>query len=288
VKETGTYNLEVSNSSNCSVETEPVIVTVSESPSIPVIVYSGSTTFCNGDSIQLLVTNNPSLNYQWKLNDGTIGIDTNKYYAKSSGNYILEVSNSVGCVALSSNSVDVTVNETPTIPSINLSGPTGFCAGNSVIISVTNDTAYIYQWKNEFGNITGSTANQITIVETGTYNLEVSNSNNCFVETETTVVSVSESPSIPVIVYSGSTTFCNGDSIQLFVTNNPLLNNQWELNGGAIGIDTNIYYAKLSGNYTLEVSNSSGCVALSSNSVDVTVNEVPDKPVVSLSGATGF
>ncbi len=288
VKETGTYNLEVTNSSNCSVETEPVIVTVFESPSIPVIVYSGLTTFCNGDSIQLSVTNNTSLDYQWKLNTGDIGIDTNIYYAKSSGNYILEVSNSSGCVTLSSNSVDITVNDIPIIPSINLSGPTSFCASDSVIISVTNNPVYTYQWKNELGNISGSITNEITVKETGTYNLEVTNSSNCSVETEPVIVTVFESPSIPVIVYSGLTTFCNGDSIQLSVTNNTSLDYQWKLNTGAIGIDTNIYIAKSSGNYTLEVSNSSGCVTLSSNSVDVTVNEVPDKPVVSLSGLTGF
>ncbi|GAJ15367.1 unnamed protein product, partial [marine sediment metagenome] len=173
-------------------------------------------------------------------------------------------------------------------PSTNLSGPTSFCAGDSVIISVTNNPAYTYQWKNEFGNISGSTTNEITVKETGTYNLEVTNSSNCSVETEPVIVTVSESPSIPVIAYTGSTAFCSGDSVQLYVSINPALNYQWKLNGGAVGIDTNIYVAKLSGNYTLDVSNVSGCVALSSNSVDVTVNEVPDKPVVSLSGLTGF
>ncbi|MCD4769748.1 MAG: FG-GAP-like repeat-containing protein, partial [Bacteroidales bacterium] len=280
----GNYTVSVTNQvAGCNSESlTPITVLVSASPSPPLIQSNGPITFCKGDSVVLSVTDNTDYTYQWKLNGGAIGIDTNVYIAKSSGNYILEVSNSTGCVALSSNSVDITVNDIPAIPSINLSGPTSFCAGDSVIISVTNNTAYTYQWKNEFGNITGLTTNEITVKETGTYYLAVSNSSNCSVETEPVIVTVSESPSIPVIVYSGSTTFCNGDSIQLSVTNNTSLDYQWKLNTGAIGIDTNIYYAKSSGNYILEVSNTAGCVALSSNSVDITVSDIPDTPSVNL------
>ncbi|MCK4698807.1 MAG: VCBS repeat-containing protein, partial [Bacteroidales bacterium] len=157
-KISGAYSIEVvNNTGNCTTLSTDANVIVLDAPVPPYISADGAVLFCQGDSVVLSVTENPDYSYQWKLNTGAIGIDTNIYYAKSSGNYILEVSNSAGCVALSSNSVDITVNEIPTIPSINLSGPTSFCAGDSVIISVTNNPAYTYQWKNELGNISGST-----------------------------------------------------------------------------------------------------------------------------------
>ena len=288
-KLTGNYKARVTNTiGNCITVSSGVEIDARSAPVAPYINYTGMLEFCQDDSVILNGTYNSDLSYRWKLNGGVIGADTNIYVAKFSGRYTLETINSTGCSVESSNFIDITVNDNPAIPSINRSGPTDFCSGDSLVISVTNNPAYSYQWRNEYGDIEGATSIKITSKESGTFYLKVFNSNGCFVESESTKVNVFESPVSPVIAYLGSTTFCNGDSIQLSVTNNPDLTYQWFRDGGDVGNTTSSLYAKATGDYTLKVTNVGGCYIMASNSVNVTINELPDKPVISLSGSTGF
>lgn len=188
----------------------------------------------------------------------------------------------------SSNNVTVTVNSKPTVPTVSISGNTDFCQGVNLVLSVINNSAFTYQWKNNENNISGATANSYTATNSGKYKLIISNAEGCTNQTQEVTVNVSETPSAPLISTSGATSFCQGDSVILTVTNNADYAYQWKLNGGAVGVNSNQYTAKNQGTYSLEVTNSKGCKAISANVVSTLINPLPNISAISLSGSTDF
>jgi len=119
-------------------------VSVSATPPAPVISVGGSTTFCQGDSVILSISSNPAYTYQWELNGRSYW---NKFiFSCKTAGIISEVSYSTGCSSYSSNTVAVTVNAKPAVPTITPSGSTDFCSGLNVGLSVVNNSSLTYQW----------------------------------------------------------------------------------------------------------------------------------------------
>jgi len=205
-KLTGNYSIKIVNpKGNCTTTSSDVNITAKEPPAAPYISAVGTTTFCQGDSVELSVTNTLNYTYQWKKDGGAVGADSNIFIAKSSGNYNLAVTNQGGCSVNSSNEVNVIVNQSPSAGNISLSGPASFCQGGSVTLSVPSTAGYTYRWRNEFGEIPGAETNSYTATESGTYHLEVSNTSGCTARTGTAVVNVNASPVMPVLVPSNYT-----------------------------------------------------------------------------------
>ncbi|MFC2080501.1 PKD domain-containing protein, partial [Bacteroidota bacterium] len=289
VIETGSYSVRIENSlGNCMSSSDEISITVASSPSAPTIISSGLLAFCQNDSAILYVTDNPDYSYQWKYNDGAIGTDSSVFIVRNSGTYSLELSNSNGCSVTSNNQVDITVHPLPVSPTINLSGPTSFCEGNNVELSVTADPAYSYQWKNSSGNITGQTDTIYSATTSEGYYLEVTSADGCIVETGPKAVVVNPIPAQATISASSALDFCKGDSLVLSVPFIADYNYQWKQSGGGVGENSNSLTVKTSGTYSVDVTNISACVVSSFNQIEVNVRELPDLPTVDLSGPTTF
>jgi len=284
----GNYIASVTNKGLCTTPSSEVTVTVNTAPSAPLISAGGPLTFCQGDSVLLSVTNNPVYSYQWKLNGGAVGTNSYLYSANTSGTYTLVVTNASGCSANSTNTVAVTVNPKPVLPSVNLSGPTSFCQGGNVELSVTTAAGYSYQWENNGAAISGASSNTFTANTSGIFSLRITNTNNCYIKTENISVNVLTVPLAPAISTSGTSTFCSGDSVILSVTNTPGYTYQWKLNGGSTGANSNQIVAKNTGEYSLVVTNSSGCTVSSLAPVPVGVNPLPVLSVISVKGKEKF
>jgi len=284
----GNYTLSVINAYSCSAKTENVAVIVAAAPSAPLISAGGPQVFCQGDSVVLSITPTSGYNYQWKLNGGTIGTSTSLFNAKNAGTYSLTVSNDIGCSSNSTNTLDVTVNPKPSLPTVNVSGPTSFCMGNSVDLSVSSTTGYTYQWENNGAAISSAVSNTFTANTSGIYSLRITNTNNCYIKTENVNVNVLTVPSAPTISTSGSSTFCSGDSVTLSVTDTPGYTFQWKLNGGDVGTNLNRLVAKTTGEYSLLVTNSNGCSVSSVSPVPVIVNPMPVMSIISVKGNEKF
>jgi hypothetical protein len=132
-------------------------------PSTPLITASGSTTFCQGASVDL--TSDPATSYLWNTGETSAFITV-----LDAGAYSVTVTDANGCSA-SSESTVVTVNQLPAAPQISASGPTIFCAGSSVILtsSVTN------------GNLwsTGGTGSSITVAASGVFTVTYTDASGC-------------------------------------------------------------------------------------------------------------
>ncbi|SMO60636.1 gliding motility-associated C-terminal domain-containing protein [Flavobacterium resistens] len=99
--------------------------------------------------------------------------------------------------------------------------------------------------------------------------------NNCESSRILVAVTVNPTPATPSISAGGSTTFCTGGNVVL--TSSSGIGYLW-----SNGATTQSITASNSGNYSVQVSNASGCYSASSTPVTVTVNTIPSAPTVSV------
>ncbi|MBK9391321.1 MAG: immunoglobulin domain-containing protein, partial [Bacteroidetes bacterium] len=189
----------------------------------------------------LSVTSIPGYTYHWQHNNNSTGSNLNSYAAKSSGLFSLVVSNAAGCTVNSVNTLNVSVNPKPSVPAVNISGPTSFCQGGSVKLSVINNSDYKYQWQKDGSDIPDSTINTYSAKNAGAYSLNVINSSGCISRTEKVNLNVFAAPTPQPISTNGPLELCLGDSTILSVTGTEGYSYQWKRNGQFIG-STLIHY----------------------------------------------
>lgn len=254
VSSSGNYTVTVTNAFGCSASATPVTVTVNPLP-MPTATANGSTTFCVGESVELV--SSPAVGYTW-YND----LNQQIWYQQnvtitSAGNYHVTVLDANGCQG-SSNVVVVTTNPQPT-PTVAASGPTTFCQGGSVIL--TSSAASSYLWSN------GATTRSISVNTAGNYSVTVTNANGCNGTSGVTPVFVYALPAA-VITASGPTTFCQGGNVRL--TSSTANSYLW-----SNGATTKAIVVNTAGDYTVTVTDfSTGCSA-TSVAKPVIVNPIP-------------
>jgi gliding motility-associated-like protein len=264
----GNYTVQVTNASGClSAVSAPVAVIVNAVPVTPNITPAGPTTFCAGGSVTL--TSSAGTGYLWSN-----GATTQSINVTVSGSYSVKVISVSGCQSASSVATVVTVNALPGIPGITADGSTTFCAGGNVTLSSSPEAGYL--WSN------GATAQSINITTPGNYTVQVINASGCQSSASAaTSVTVNALPVTPTITAGGPTTFCDGGSVTL--TSSAGTSYLWS--NGATTASINI---TASGNYTVQVTNASGCQSALSAAANVTVNSIPPTPTISAIGPTTF
>jgi hypothetical protein len=264
VSASGNYSVTVTNANGCSATSSATSVTVNPNPATPTITAGGPTTFCAGGSVTL--TAPTGYTYAWSN-----GATTQSINVSASGSYSVTVTNGNGCSATSA-ATSVTVNPNPATPTITAGGPTTFCAGGSV--TLTAPAGYTYAWSN------AATTQSIVVNASANYSVTVTNANGCSATSAATTVTVNAKLATPAITAGGSTTFCAGGSVTL--TAPAGYTYAW-----STGATSQSIVASASGNYTVTVTNASGCSATSA-ATTVTVNPKPATPTITAGGATTF
>ncbi len=193
------------------------------------------------------VVTNPILN--------TVGSIT--YYAES-------VNNTTFCRSTTRTPVTLTITSVPGATA-SAAGPTTFCQGGSVVLTASSGTTY--NWSN------GATTQSITVTTSGTYTCTVTTS-TCTSTTAAIGVTVNPKPSVSASA-AGPTTVCQPNTVTL----NASAGSSWLWSNGAT---TQSITVSVSGNYTVTVTNASGCVSDASAAIPVTVNP---QPVVNIAAA---
>lgn len=150
----------------------------------------GRTTFCEGGSVLLQTNNQPGHSYQWRKNSVNQPLATlSSYTATLSGNYNVRVTNtSTGC-SKTSNTIAVTTKPQP-VANVTATGPTTFCAGDSVVLQANTGSGLTYQWKLYGNDISGAVSYNYTAKVAGNYRVRVYGSNNCSKLSNLTIVNV--------------------------------------------------------------------------------------------------
>ncbi len=242
------YYLMVTNTGSGCIAYDTVSITVTSQPTAT-ITAQGPTTFCQGDSVTL-VANNGFANYAWS--NGVTG--TNTITVTQGGSYTVTLGNSPTCQATSS-AITVTVN-TPLVPVISANN-TSICSGSSATISVTNGSFSSYSWNGTTGN-----SSSVTVNQTGTYSVNTIDNNGCSATSNIVTITVNTAIT-PTITQNGN-----------ILTSSAAVSYQWYLNGNPInGATSQSYTATQNGSYTVEITDSNGCTAMSSP-INITISGI--------------
>jgi endo-1,4-beta-D-glucanase Y len=269
----GTINYYVSQTvSGCESSRAEIAVTVNALPAA-VITPGGATTFCSGGSVTL--TSSTGTSYVWKR--GAIQVGTTATYAATeSGSYTVEVTNANTCKATSA-ATTVTVNAAPAAPTV--SATAAYCQNAAAAALTATGTGL--KW---YTASTGGTAAATLIPETATVGLTnyyVSQTvSGC--ESPRAVIAVTINALPAATITAGSaTTFCAGGSVTLTASTGTSY--VWK-NGNTPAGTAATYVAASAGSYTVEVTNTNNCKAVSAATV-VAINSLPSAPAVTATAA---
>lgn len=234
---------------------------------VTISVVTGTTTFCDGDSVQL-DAGPDYYKYLWSN-----GKTTRKVWIKNTGDFWVRAWGSENGYWVG-DTMHVQVNPIPVAPIIVSSGKTEFCDGGSVILMAKNPKSYFtYIWSN---NVTDT---DITVSAAGNYYVTLVDSNGCSAKSTKAVIKVNPLPQ-PVITAQGATSFCDGKSVTLSAPYGFDLyqwsNNKW-------GKDMLV---KTAGSFYVTVTDFNKCVGTSSPIT--TVVHDPPKPTITVTGPTAF
>jgi len=259
----GSYTVYITNAQGCERASEPVEIFVKPNTK-QVITASGATTFCQGESVTLSAPLIAGYNYAWS--NGETG---NSITVTTSGNYFVSITNALGCVSIA-DPIPVTVYPIPK-PTIQIIGNTDLCEPETVTLTI-KETGASYRWSN------GETTKSITLNSSQTVTAFIINAQGCERESEPVTITVKPN-ALPVIVASGNTTICEGESVTLSVQNIAGQVYTWSNNqtGNSIVV-TN------AGEYYVKVRNTAGCERISAI-MKVVVNPIP-KPTIQIEGNT--
>lgn len=222
----GTYSVVFEDTSGCRGNLQAV-VTASANP-VPNIAFSGGS--LNAGSFAT---------YQWSFNGTPISGATASTHVPMEGYgvYTVDVTNAAGCSGTD------TYCFSPA--ALSATGPTSFCPGGSVTLNITGGTGFV--WSN------GELDSSITVTSAGTYTVTVQNAAaGCSVSFQQ-IVTVLAAP-VPVITHNSG-----------FLTTGSFATYQWAFNGTPITGATSQNLAPINGNgqYTVTVTNASGCTGTS-------------------------
>lgn len=162
----------------------------------------------------------------------------------------------------------------------------GICAGSSVDIKVTNNTAYTYVWTENGNVILNATSATYTTNRAGAYSVKVS-AGSCNVTHNVNVVQVA-APSTATITPNGNTSFCSASPLELSAYAGPGYNYTWYLNGNVINNATAATYTtNVSGSYTVKVYGAGTGCDKTSSPVVLTVSPSPTASITPQAD-TGF
>jgi hypothetical protein len=217
--------------------------------------------------VQLSVTAQSGVNYQWKNGTNNVGGNSNTLSVNSAGNFTVVLTNTCGTVT-SSNSITVTeVGSAPVAPTITPNGNVNFCQGGGVALEVPAQAGVDYQWKQGTNNV-GTNSPSLTVTTAGTFTVVVSNGCGSVNSTNSITTTVNQLPATPSISANGPTTFCSG-SVTLSAPSG-FASYEW-----STGDTTQSITVSSSGTFNVQVTNLNGCQSGASNNVTVSVANNP-------------
>lgn len=218
---------------------------------LPKPIISGTLNICTGTSTELAV-DTVFRNILWSTGETTPAITVDV-----GGEYSVMVEDSLGCQGLDT----VTVSENA-LPEILAQGAAGFCPGDSVVLDPGQEFV-TYLWS------TGESSSMITVDQTGSYGLTVTDENGCRANGVIDVVAFAEPP----VSITSDFTFCPGDSVAVQVDQNYPTYEWSEAKRGKTA------FFDQAGNYSVTVTDNNGCKA------DLDFNVDRDTmPAVAISG----
>lgn len=223
---------------------------------------------CAGNNLTLSVNGNYT-SFQWESGE------TSRSITRGAGLYRAKVKDAAGNTSFTSY---VRVSDTP-VASVVGNGPASICVGSSLALTANYDGV---SWINQQTNAVIANSRQLSVNTAGGYFFRYNDVSGCTFTSNVLTPSVNPLPPAPTITAEKSTTFCQGDNTVLRASADNVRYN-WSdgQSGKAVTVGS-------SGNYALTVTDQNGCTSPASNTISVTANPVPAKPIIATNGPTTF
>ena len=215
---TQTYTVIGTDANGCT-NTAQTTVTVN---ALPTVSGGSNQTVCGGTSV--ILTGSGASTYAWNNNvqDGVA------FTPASTQTYTVTGTGANGCTNTAQ--VTVTVNPLPD-STISTNGPTVFCSGGNVVLSVPIENNSTYSWFLDGVIIPGGVGNSYLSNVSGVFSVIIDNAFNCSSD-DSIIITVNPNPATPVIV--GAESLCLNSLNQVYTSspnNNWLI---WNINGANI------------------------------------------------------
>lgn len=273
-----TLNVRVKDASGIwsQISTQPFTVLACTPPSLP--TATGATR-CNSGTVILNATGGATGTqvYRWYADaSSTTGLFTGPAFTTPAINattdFFVSVFDPVTLCESNRTSVTASIIST-TPPLLNITNAT-ICQGNSIKISApTGFTTYL--WSN------GEPTREIIVETTGDYTVVAGNGTCESQPSLPASIIVSPRPAKPVVSQSGTTSLCDGSSVTLSAPAG--LTYSW-----SDGRTLQDIVVTASGNYSVVVTDGTGCSSEPSDAIKVTANTTPGKPIVEVFGSTAL
>ncbi|MEM7367699.1 MAG: T9SS type A sorting domain-containing protein, partial [Bacteroidota bacterium] len=212
----GNYSVSLISVEGCVGPAQDTTVIVESTPAMPTIIASGPTSFCEGETVQLLAQASVNM-FSWSTGETSSNIMVN-----SSGIYSVFVTNTSGCES-SSAELQVTVFDQPDPPFLSLLGESIICEGDSTKIFAPSGFAG-YSWS------TGDSSSSITVISSGTYTVHVLSAEGCASEPTDTTIQVLGYPMAATITQLADSNFLQASTVGTSY--------EWYLNGTLLPVTT--------------------------------------------------
>jgi len=230
---TTTYTVTGTDSLGC-VGSDSITIIVHPIPTALSITASSLGAMCVGDP-PITLTASGATSYTWSTGATTVSISVSP---PSTTMFYVNGVDANGCTA--SDSFSVVVNALPSISGGAMSVSPSNCDANTGTISginISGTAPFLFSWTDASNTVVG-TSKDISGLPTGTYTLEVMDSNTCINTFGPITISNPPTPSSPN-VYATNTTLCEGDSATLSVMSTYTLGTTfvWTLPNGSLSSD---------------------------------------------------
>lgn len=194
---------------------------------------------------------------------------------KGAGTYSAKIKDALGNTFFSP---QIRVSEAP-VAAVVGNGPPSICFGSNLSLTTNYDNV---TWINQQTNSTVSSSRSFATGTEGAYFVRYRDVSGCEFTSNTLTATLKPLPATPAIVNDKPTTFCQGDNTVLR-TSTDIDRYTW-----SDGQQNKVVTVGASGAYFLTVTDQFGCTSAPSNTIAVTANPVPVKPVIATSGPTTF
>jgi Secretion system C-terminal sorting domain/Carbohydrate esterase, sialic acid-specific acetylesterase len=223
--------------------------------------------------------------YEWVNTDNSVVVGKTKSVNVGTGSYTARVTRSNGNL-IQVPKFTVKANTPPQAPIVTASSDVNFCLGTSVILkSTTQAESPIYQWTSTPVISNLPSTKDIAASREGIYKLRVIDKNACASPYSTEIQLIAKPrPETPTIATSGSTEFCDGQSIVLTSSNVGASSYLW-----STGDNTQTITVKKGGSYSVQSRGANSCLSQSSkDNIFVVVNPLPSSPQIKALADTVF
>ena len=246
----GSYQLEYSLNGRCREISS--FVSVSQVDTAKTQIWASTiSTYCKDDSISIGVTSSPMFSYSWRFNGQDIGKYDSLLWVNRSGLYDCQVSRQGRCPVISPK-IEVFESKVH-LARLSIPGKDTLCPGDSSLLIISPDVGRRYDWHRDSLQLFSGNSNSIYGKMEGLYWAQLMDQAGCSFITDSLSLTVLPGPLKPSIIRRQDSLLTNASGML-----------QWFRNGRAIaGATLSEYALDSNGVYTVAVTDSFGCLAIS-------------------------